>query len=245
MPVRYWLAQHVFVSVIREFYVLFDTTTDEHLLLSALDAEPLASRIAGWPLAATSRSMTDASLGLASEILLEQMESRGVLVRDQSLGKPATPILVRRATTQLGQDYEESSADVDLKDILRFSRCTFIAALLLRFRSVAGVRAYRLSKTTSGSPLGINTQGIASPEAVRLQLKKFKTLAPFLTAQGRRSLLEPIVLAEFLRIAGIPAQVVLGVEVTPFTVTAWVQHADYLLSGTPEAIHSFAPILSI
>lgn len=241
-PQQYWLAPHLYVCPTHDGVVLLDLRHDNYLGLGIVETCALAQIVPGWPV------HPDAAMGslmpsvTQSIDVAERCVAEGVLVREASKGKPATPVLLTNAPTltELGRD-EEHRRPITMSDVLNFACAWTSAAYALRFseieRTVKSVEERR--RHHSRAQAHFDSQRAAELTSV------FHRIKPYVFTAENRCLLHALALVNFLACYEVFPMWVMGVKLRPFTAHSWVQYDRFTLDSTPEEVCSYTPILAV
>lgn len=99
--------------------------------------------------------------------------------------------------------------------------------------------------------LHAQTQGLrppkqsVDPRVLARTVNAFRSLRPYAFAARERCLFHALALTRFIIAHGIDATWVIGVRLRPWGAHSWVQHGEYLLDTTAEAVRDFKPIIAV
>jgi hypothetical protein len=249
--------------------VFLDLRRDAYLGVDSRQSEALADLVDGWPAIAprSSASPTD------HRMLAETLRERGLL--DAAANDPAANAAAvndaaandAAASNASQQSHTERASDerlhllpsvtdelihwdrmprvrIRLHHLFAFLRSLLLALWMLRCRSLfATVRRFERRRRHTHTHTHTHT---VSDHALACDLLSIYTLLRmFAFARRGRCLLDSVVLLEFLAGYGIHVRWVIGVHVRPFSAHSWVQHAQWVLNGSPAFVRHYQPILVV
>jgi transglutaminase superfamily protein len=232
MP-KYYLSAHVRACVADGTTILLDMKSDRYIGLGPAEASALQSRVENWP--AAERCDLPFETRAAEELIYEFLE-RGLLTPDQT-----EPFAMRTAPCRpMRQVIERGAAAIGLRNVLRFSAATLKAWTMIRVRSLHQI----VTAVTSRKALFAQRTPASTSQVVELA-SAFTDLRPWFYTGQSACLFDSLVLIEFLAAHAIYPTWIFGVHATPFSAHSWVQHEDFVLNDTAEAVSHYTPILVI
>lgn len=231
---QYALPHHVFVCLDGEHVVFLDVKQDRYLAVPAAKAAPLSTIVPGWPTGDTA-SGDAAVVPRAPDEIARSLVARGLLAEH---GKNAAPVRSARPTkSALSEDDDERPA-IGIGTVAAFAWSALIALFAVnRWSFERLVRRVERRNARPGKPLDL--------KHARTLAATFAYLRPFLFSARDACLFESFAFLEFLRLHGIHARWVFGVQARPFGAHCWVQYEDVVLNDSVERAVAFTPIMVV
>jgi len=130
------------------------------------------------------------------------------------------------------------SRHIGVGHVIAFIRALLMAVYLTRFKSFAAIVArFDRSRRRNTGEFDLERAGAL--------LSAYHYIRTWTFARAGRCLLDSIALVEFLRIYGVHASWVVGVQLRPFSAHSWVQHERWVLNGTPAFVREYMPIIVV
>ena len=242
MSASYFLSPHVHVCVAGKQVVLLDLERDKYLSMAF--AHPIGRWVRGWPVTPTDpgviREEAPSGESGAESRLLEKMLAQGLLVKDASRGKEASPVVAESPRFAMVEHDLVSRPRTTLAHLWRVCVAYTSAKWALKRRPIKEVvQAARLRKSrqSSASTLDAGT--------LRPLVTAFVHLRPLFYTAKDACLLDSLTLVNFLAGYDFFPQWVFGVKTDPFYAHCWVQHEDFAFNDTPDYVRGFSPILVV
>jgi Transglutaminase-like superfamily len=234
MSASYFLSPHVHVCVAGKQVVLLDLERDKYL--SMAHTHPIGRWVRGWPVPPPDSTATDAENGL-----LAKMIAQGLLVKDASTGKEASPAVAEPPKLAMIEHDLNTRPRTTLAQLWHVSTAYTTAKWALKRRPIKEVvQAIRLRKKAGG----VSTSTL-DPGAVRPLVTAFAHLRPLFYTAKDACLLDSLTLVNFLASYDFFPQWVFGVKTDPFYAHCWVQQHDFVFNDTPDYVRGFSPILVV
>ena len=177
----------------------------------------------------------------AENRLLARMIEQGLLVKDASLGKEASPVVSEPAEQAIVEYDLNSRPSTTLEHLWRVCTAYTSAKWALRRRPIKEVvEAARLRKKQDSS-----AGGSLDADTVRPLVTAFVYLRPLFFTSKEACLLDSLTLVNFLAGYRIFPEWVFGVKTDPFYAHCWVQQGGFVFNDTPDYIRGFSPILVV
>jgi hypothetical protein len=237
---EYWLARHVYLCRAHDSVVFLDLKRATYLGLGGKQLRALEQLVhempAGPGVAACAAMPLPEAAGIA-DIFIQD----GLLTRDPSQGKPATPAAPSHTPMIAVQRTLASPRRISAVDVVRFIAACVRAATALKIRSadriVRGI-ALRKERYAHGAA---SFDMVAASDAVDI----FRRLRTYGFTAKHQCLFHALALTHFLAYYGVYATWIIGVKTRPFAAHSWVQHDAAILDGTPEEVRFYTPILTV
>lgn len=247
LPMR--LASHVCASKVDDQIVLLDLRRNRYLSIGAEGASALAHHVEGWPLAGecTDADATPFTLpaSCASSALIERLAHQGLLTRERTFSRDATPGEVPRldaATASIDPEQDDTHSSTDLCHVARFLRSAAVAALWLRCRSLESIATTVASRSAR---IERQTPNARVPEAACRAALAYERLRPFGFTAEEKCLRDSLALTNYLAAESVLARWVIGVKIRPFGAHSWVQSGAIVLNDQPDHVRRYTPILVV
>jgi len=243
MSASYFLSPHVHVCVAGKQVVLLDLERDKYLSLAS--ETPIGRWVSGWPAtpaeaAAPIESPASPPESDAENRLLAQMIAQGLLVKDASLGKDASPAVAEPPEHAMVEYDLNSRPSTTLEHLWRVCTAYTSAKWALRRRPIKEVvRAARLRKKQAAALESLDA------DSVRPLVMAFVYLRPLFFTSKDACLLDSLTLVNFLAGYSVFPQWVFGVKTDPFYAHCWVQQGGFVFNDTPDYVRGFSPILVV
>lgn len=233
---RHYLLPHVHLSVVNNSGILLDLKKGDYIGLSPAQVRALGSVIQGWPsLPSGSDSPHPEQIGA----LVDTLMKRGLVTGIASLGKPAIPVSMHAARTQLvDRDSMESPRIRPGHALTLLWSCAYVK-LSLRARPLGAI--IRAVEARKARALGHDCTDL---DTARDLVHVFLRLRPWFYSCRDQCLFDSLVLTTFLAHYRLFPTWVIGVKTDPFAAHSWVQLEGYVLNDRPGRIQSFAPIVA-
>lgn len=234
---KLWLPRHVYLGVTPEGAILLDLKRDKYFGLGGTHVPALAHVVHGWPLAEAARDVAPEQ-GIA---IADQLERQGLLTRDATVGKPATPVdLGNIAMVRVGPE-PDSRHPISLNHVVAFVAACASAAWALWRGPLEQVieRAWRRKQHGDRAAQGCDLQQLRELTMI------FGHLRTFAYARKDRCLFNALALINFLAWYGLFPTWVIGVRARPFAAHSWVQHGELVLDASPDYIFEYTPLLAV
>jgi hypothetical protein len=244
MSASYFLSPHVHVCVAGKQVVLLDLERDKYLSMAS--TSPIGRWVRGWPATpadstASEADSTSLSGSDAENRLLAKMIEQGLLVKDASLGKEASPVVTERPDYAMVEYDLNSRPSTTLEHLWRVCTAYTCAKWALRRRPIKEVvEAAHLRKKQASPP-----SGSLDADTVRPLVTAFVYLRPLFFTSKEACLLDSLTLVNFLAGYSVFPQWVFGVKTDPFYAHCWVQQGSFVFNDTPDYIRGFSPILVV
>lgn len=243
MSASYFLSPHVHVCVAGKQVVLLDLERDKYLSMAC--ASPIGRWVRGWPVPASDAGSTSEVLAPPTESdaenrLLAKMIAQGLLVKDASIGKEASPVVAEQPKYAIVEYDLNSRPRTTLAHLWRLCTAYGAAKWALKRRPIKEVvQAVRLRKKRASSATVITTA------ALRPLVTAFVHLRPLFFTAKDACLLDSLTLVNFLAGYGVFPEWVFGVKTDPFYAHCWVQQGDFVFNDTADYVRGFSPILVV
>jgi len=243
MSGSYFLSPHVHVCVAGKQVVLLDLEHDKYLSLAS--ASSIGRWVRGWPAPPADSTATNEDPAGPSESdpdspLLAKMIEQGLLVKDASLGKEASPVSAEQPEYAMVEHDLNSRPSTTIEHLWRVCTAYTSAKWALRRRPIKEVvEATLLRKEQAQASGGLDV------DTVRPLVTAFVYLRPLFFTSKDACLLDSLTLVNFLAGYSVFPQWVFGVKTDPFYAHCWVQHGDFVFNDTPDYIRGFSPILVV
>jgi hypothetical protein len=225
----YYLAAHAYACLSGDQLVLLDLEAGRYLALDYAQAAALTPFVHGWPVPA-SGAPPDASL-------LAELRRRSLLTNDACAGKPANPLEMPRASTDL--PLRSGAPPLTSSEILGAITATTRAVVLVR-----GAPLRRIVRRVSARRQR-SVQSAGSADETRRLIEVFEYVRPFLFSGRDACFIECLALLEFLSPRAVSPTWVFGVRTKPFAAHCWLQLDDCVLTDSVERTGSFTPIMAV
>ena len=235
-PPPYFFAADAYCCEFDDGAVVLDLRSNTYLGIDAQHLSNLRIRIVNWPDSGRGERKVLCREVSASEGVIADLLSRGILTTSPTFRPPCTAI---GATAALAVP-RSSWGKITLTCAAQF----FIAYLtvLLRFKRngvaslIGWLRRHQSSIRSGQSPTG---------KEIADRLASFFRLRPWCYTAQRRCMFDSLVLSTYLTRGMVPCTFVIGVATKPFLAHSWVQIGDSVLNDTAEHVQSFKPILRV
>jgi hypothetical protein len=165
---------------------------------------------------------------------LDRLIADCVLTQSPSPGQPLAPCQHPPARTSL---LDTSSPHAPTKaGTIRFLATWLAYALSKRPRTIQGL-LQDIRKRKERIPVG------APPEEAKALARRFHALAPYFITRHDACLSRSYLLMRYLASAGVKANWVFGVQLSPFSAHCWVEHEGCVLNEHLDTALEFQPIL--
>lgn len=228
---QYFLARHAHLCVLRGRIVVLDVVSGKYLSLDPAAAHSLRRFVSGWP-----ELEGPAENPAALELLL----SRGLLTRDQALGKPAQPVEICTPSTWIGEVRPGGSPHVGVQHAWRFFRAAAAAGVSLRAMRLQTI----LDRVSRRKALHRGHVSVELSTVAEL-LRVFDWLRPLAFDKKDACFLYCLAMVEFLAYYGVFPDWIFGVRDRPFKAHCWLQQEKYLFSDIPYGVRELTPIMVV
>lgn len=244
MSGSYFLSPHVHVCVAGKQVVLLDLERDKYLSMAS--ASPIGRWVRGWPApaadATTPKEDSPGPAGSDAENrLLAKMIEQGLLVKDASIGKEASPVIAEPPEYAMVEYDLNSRPSTTLEHLWRVCTAYTSAKWALRRRPIKEVVEAALLRKQEAS----SQAGSLDADKVRPLVTAFVYLRPLFFTSKDACLLDSLTLVNFLAGYGVFPQWVFGVKTDPFYAHCWVQQGGLVFNDTPDYVRGFSPILVV
>ncbi len=232
----YRLSDHTRVCVTCEGAVFLDLKRDAYVGISPEQARALAAWVADWP-----QPRDTATTDEAARALAESLCARGLLVRASVVSQRKHRIPLLPASEELIPWEEMPWRHIRPAHVIGVLRAFLITVTLLEccvFERIV-VRHQQRRDLHNSSTERFDL------ERARALVSAYHHIRTWIFPRKDRCLLDSLTLLEFLNAFGIYPQWVIGVRLRPFAAHSWIQHAHWVLSGTPAFVRDYTPILVI
>jgi len=237
MSASYFLSPHVHLCVAGKQVVLLDLERDKYL--SMAHAHPIGRWVRGWPTPAVDLTAPGEGASDAENPLLAKMIAQGLLVKDASVGKEASPAVAESPKYAMVEYDLNSRPRTTLAQFWRVCIAYTAAKWSLKRRPIKEVvQAARLRKKRGST-------STLDAAVVRPLVTSFVHLRPLLYTAKDACLLDSFALVNFLAGYGVFPEWVFGVKTDPFYAHCWVQQGDFVFNDTPDYVRGFSPILVV
>jgi len=237
MSASYFLSPHVHLCVAGKQVVLLDLERDKYLSMAR--AHPIGRWVRGWPVPAVDSTAPKEGASDAENRLLSKMISQGLLVKDASLGKEASPAIVEPPKHAMVEYDLNSRPRTTFAQLWRVCIAYATAKWSLKRRPIKEVvQAARLRKRRGPT-------STEDPAVVRPLVTAFVHLRPLVYTAKDACLLDSLTLVNFLAGYGVFPELIFGVKTDPFYAHCWVQQGDFVFNDTPDYVGGFSPILVV
>ena len=234
MSASYFLSPHVHVCVAGKQVVLLDLERDKYL--SMAHAHPIGRWVRGWPIPPSDTAVESD----AENRLLAKMIEQGLLVKDASRGKEASPVVAEPPKFAMIEHDLNSRPRTTLAQLWRVCAAYTSAKWALKRRPIKEVvQAARLRKKRGPSTSTLDAG------TLRPLVTAFAHLRPLFYTAKDACLLDSLTLVNFLAGYDFFPQWVFGVKTDPFYAHCWVQQQDFVFNDTPDYVRGFSPILVV
>jgi hypothetical protein len=244
MSASYFLSPHVHLCVAGKQVVLLDLERDKYLSMAS--ASPIGRWVRGWPAppADSIASKEDPPSPAGSDAenrLLAKMIEQGLLVKDASIGKEASPVIAESHEYAMVEYDLNSRPSTTLEHLWRVCTAYTSAKWALRRRPIKEVVQAALLRKQEAS----SQAGSLDADTVRPLVTAFVYLRPLFFTSKDACLLDSLTLVNFLAGYGVFPQWVFGVKTDPFYAHCWVQQGGFVFNDTPDYVRGFSPILVV
>ncbi|MGH8210344.1 MAG: lasso peptide biosynthesis B2 protein, partial [Steroidobacteraceae bacterium] len=209
-------------------------------------AHPVGRWVKGWPIPASRSTAPPQDAGSPARVvapengLLAKMLSQGLLVRDPTVGKAATPVVTEQPTVAMVEFDLHVRPRATFAQLRHFFTAYTAAKWALKHRPMKEVvRAAELRKKRAPATAALDSG------AVRPLVTAFIHLRPLFFTSRNACLLDSLTLVHFLARYSVFPQWVFGVKTDPFYAHCWVQEGDSVFNDTPDHVIGFTPILVV
>jgi len=231
----YLLRNNIFWCDVGDGLIFLDLHSERYFSLPRADCISLSKFVKGWP------ACSEATLAAVNSQVAESLVKRGLLTQDLQLGKPMEEVRVKvlDAIEPAGRTLEGESR-IRFQHAVRFAMSYCMVSARMR---VLGFESVILGLKRRNTYLANNRY--SDPVNLKSVLNAFQRIRPLFYTARDRCLVDCLVLIEFLQRSGITANLVIGVEVRPFTAHAWVQHEGTVLTDWRANVQDLTPILVV
>jgi hypothetical protein len=238
VPPVYFLSVHAYCCEFDDGAILLDLRSDTYLGIDAQHLSNLRARIGNWPDSDRNDQEVEQHDVSASEGLLVDLLSRGVLTTTPTSRQSSS---ARNPTTALTvTSSERTRSGIPLTHIAQF----FIALLVVMSRLKRN-RLPALLDWLRQRQSSIRRGNSVPDKEIVQRLASFLRLRIWCYTARQRCLFDSLVLTVYLTNARIPCVFVIGVASKPFLAHSWVQIGESVLNDTAEYAQTFKTILSI
>lgn len=164
---------------------------------------------------------------------------RGLLVNDSANTNRLGAVL-NEPLASLNVENDVARPDLTLRHVLGMWASAAVAALWLRFRSLAVIAAH----VESLRPPAPESWDLM-PDPLRATVAVYQRARPFAFTARDQCLLDSLALIRYLAVNGFHAQWVIGVSTRPFHAHSWVQYGHVVLNDAHENVRCHRPILVV
>jgi len=217
--------------------IFLNVSTNRYVAIHSGDIGELERGVVGWR---TSGRVRSEQLNDTPDVcnILKRLLKLGILTDAKHKGRTPEPTLVTTSGSLFESHVVRTDITVNATVIQRFLRSCLYVALCLKTRNlrsaVRRLSRYRVSETMAHDP-GYDA----------LLAAQFLMLRPWIYSAKDACLLDSLVLALFLRRFHVPATLVIGIKMRPFTAHAWVQIGERVVNDHPEIVARYVPILVV
>lgn len=237
VPQKYWLARHVYLCRVPSGVVLLDLRKDKYLGLGGRFQDALNEAVHGWP------ACREPTSGISQEQVFataEKLLAEGLLTREASQGKTATPVSLDQIAMSRAE-LPEQAPRIRVAHVTVFFAAWIRAAVELRWRTLETVVRRVDSRKQRAIQGGAHTDALKIAELTLI----FARLRSYLYTRNDRCLFDSLAFIHFLaRHEQFPLWV-LGVRSHPFGAHSWVQQDSVVLDDSPDRVYDYTPILAI
>ncbi len=238
IPPAYFLSVHVYCCEFDDGAILLDLRSDTYIGIDAQHLSNLRARIGNWPDSDRSDREVEPHDVSASECLLLDLLSRGVLTTTPT-SRQSSP--APNPTTALTVTSSESTrSGIPLTNIAQFFIALLVVMSCLKRNRLPALLGWLRQRQSS-----IHRGNVVTREEIVKRLASFLRLRIWCYTAHQRCLFDSLVLTVFLTNAKIPCTFVIGVASKPFLAHSWVQIGDSVLNDTAEHTQNFKTILTI
>jgi hypothetical protein len=234
-----FLSKHIYLAQTAEYLVALDLKRNKYLGISHAQERALSEVVSGLPIRELSDCSNDQRDRDDCGSLIAGMIRDGMLTDDPNAGKQARLLSLPQPATALIEGYSEVPAQVRLRDVKNFCLSCLIkvsAPTSSLQRVVSRVAKRRATVPHSGTSTDL--------ERARELVSIFCDCRPFLFTARGSCLFDSLALLDFLSRYSTFPQLVIGVQVRPFTAHAWLQSDTVTLNDTPEFVRGYTPIFA-
>jgi hypothetical protein len=238
VPPVYFLSVHAYCCEFDDGAILLDLRSDTYLGIDAQHLSNLRARIGNWPDSDRSDREAEHHDASASESLLVDLLSRGVLTttptsrQSSPAPNPTTALTVTSS--------ERTRSGIPLTHIAQF-----LIALLVVMSCLKRNRLPALLGWLRQRQFSIHRGNSVIREGIAERLASFLRLRIWCYTAHQRCLFDSLVLTVYMTNAKISCTFVIGVASKPFLAHSWVQIGDSVLNDTAEHTQNFKTILSV
>jgi hypothetical protein len=238
VPPAYFLSVHAYCCEFDDGAILLDLRSDTYLGIDAQHLSNLRARIGNWPDSDRSDRAVEHHDVSATESLLVDLLSRGVLTTTPTSRQSSPAPNPTTALTVTGS--ERMRSGIPLTHIAKFFIALLVVMACLKRNRLPALLG-RLRQRQSSIHRGI----VVTREEIVERLASFLRLRIWCYTAHQRCLFDSLVLTVYLTSAEIPCTFVIGVASKPFLAHSWVQIGDSVLNDTAEHTQNFKTILNI
>jgi len=238
---HYWLTQHAYLCVDQHAAVFLDLKGDQYIGLKGMQADALSALVHGCPKRSGVPGNEATSDPDSAVALADRLVEMGLLTREESIGRSATPTPVVPVDGRLGDPSSTPPQRLILRHILNFLAAylrTFVAVRTRPLESI--VRSIRDRKAALPADSSCSDLG-----ALHELTSVFLYLRAFFYTQKDKCLFDSIVLMNFLASYRVYPTFVFGVKTVPFSAHCWVQCDQFVLNCASELAQGYSPIAVI
>lgn len=230
------LAPHVRACEHDGQVVMLDLRRNRYLGAPAAKLAALSGVVRGWP-QVQSGVAPDPALRADPDRLAAGLLQRGLLTLDAA--PLACPAALPGAARSLNADDAAVSAALGARRMLRFARCSVVASISLRLRSLHAIANAVSARRSRASVRSHQQSASALQDAVAAHVR----LRPLLYDTHDRCLHDALSLIHFLAGEQWFPHWVIGIMTRPFRAHAWVQSGDLVLNDLHDNVRRYTPIL--
>jgi hypothetical protein len=238
VPPAYFLSVHAYCCEFDDGAILLDLRSDTYLGIDAQHLSNLRARIGNWPDSDRSDRAVEHHDVSATESLLVDLLSRGVLTTTPT-SRQSSP--APNPTTAL----TITSSERTLRGIPLTHITQFLIALLVVMSCLKNNRLPALLNRLRQRQSSIHRGRSVPYEEIAQRLASFLRLRIWCYTARQRCLFDSLILTVYLTKGKIPCIFVIGVASKPFLAHSWVQIGGSVLNDTAEHTQNFKIILSI
>lgn len=238
---QYWLPRDIHACATDEGVIFLDVKRDKYFGVPLSSLTGLRALVPGWQWEDASADPSGASAATAMAAA-QALECQGLLTRDASLGRSATPLSLPPVEMMpIGEDLIGYRPGVRAHHAMNFLRACVHTQISLRYRALeenverARVRKARLQRS------GART---SAHKALKLAAI-YRQLRAYAYTGRDHCLFHALSLTTFLSYYGQGPMWVIGVKTDPFAAHSWVQLDGVVIEDNPEEVCLFTPIFAI
>lgn len=224
--------------------IFLNLQTQRYFGVGAEQFEWLRARLCCSPNAGGCKEGARTPINAREQATLEEMVSRGVLVRGNRTGNESAlrvchSVVETPSASILNYDACVLSSGIRAGEIAAFAWAVLNARVKLRLLELKGT-----IRSLKRRAAAIDRKS-ADRAVTRRLVAVFLQLRPWFYTARDKCLFDSLVLVEFLHRYHVSASYVIGVTAKPFSAHCWVQSGAVVLNDDVERVAQFTPILSV